>query len=238
MTKKEKLAFTLAEVLITLGVIGVVAAVTMPTMVQNYKNKEVESKLQKIYSVMNQAITMSEIDNGPKEYWDNACTANEEGTRNDDCKQNFEKYFLKYLKYLKTEEITNDNGLYQVAIYMNDGSMLGAKYNKNVNNEVDFVFYPNAKNFNGKLSQVNNGYMVSYLFGFYPACKSESCKYHYKKGFEPYAWNVKTYTKEELSKTGYKNYTCDKNSLYNNYCTALIYLNSWKIPKDFPDMIK
>ena len=37
--KKNKSAFTLAEVLITLGIIGVVAAMTIPTLVQNYNVK-------------------------------------------------------------------------------------------------------------------------------------------------------------------------------------------------------
>jgi len=36
---KIKPAFTLAEVLITLGVIGIVAAMTLPTLIANYKNK-------------------------------------------------------------------------------------------------------------------------------------------------------------------------------------------------------
>lgn len=36
----RKSAFTLAEVLITLGVIGVVAAMTIPTLIHNYKAKE------------------------------------------------------------------------------------------------------------------------------------------------------------------------------------------------------
>lgn len=35
--------FTLAEVLITLGIIGVVAAMTMPTLINNTKNKELET---------------------------------------------------------------------------------------------------------------------------------------------------------------------------------------------------
>ena len=66
---KNKLAFTLAEVLITLGIIGIVAALTLPALIQTNKNKEVETKLKKIYSVMNQAILISETANGPKEYW-------------------------------------------------------------------------------------------------------------------------------------------------------------------------
>ena len=34
---KKIFGFTLAEVLITLGIIGVVAAMTLPTLIQNYK---------------------------------------------------------------------------------------------------------------------------------------------------------------------------------------------------------
>ena len=49
---KNKLAFTLAEVLITLGIIGIVAALTLPVLIQVNKNKEVETKLKKIYSVL------------------------------------------------------------------------------------------------------------------------------------------------------------------------------------------
>lgn len=38
--KKLKFAFTLAEVLITLGVIGVVAAITIPSIVQNQQKRK------------------------------------------------------------------------------------------------------------------------------------------------------------------------------------------------------
>lgn len=45
-----KKGFTLAEVLITLGIIGVVAAMTLPTLVQKYQDKADHSHLQKVYS--------------------------------------------------------------------------------------------------------------------------------------------------------------------------------------------
>ena len=38
----KKRAFTLAEVLITLGIIGVVAAMTIPTLISNYQKKQFE----------------------------------------------------------------------------------------------------------------------------------------------------------------------------------------------------
>lgn len=56
-------AFTLAEVLITLGIIGVVAAMTLPTLIQNYQEKVTINKLKKMYSVLSQAYTMHKIDN-------------------------------------------------------------------------------------------------------------------------------------------------------------------------------
>lgn len=43
----KKIAFTLAEVLITLGVIGVVAAMTIPTLITSYQKHVVETKLTK-----------------------------------------------------------------------------------------------------------------------------------------------------------------------------------------------
>ena len=42
---KIKLAFTLAEVLITLGIIGIVAAMTIPTLLAKYQEKQTVTKL-------------------------------------------------------------------------------------------------------------------------------------------------------------------------------------------------
>lgn len=46
-------AFTLAEVLITLGIISVVAALTLPTLISNYKKQTYVTGLQKAYSILN-----------------------------------------------------------------------------------------------------------------------------------------------------------------------------------------
>ena len=55
----KKLAFTLAEVLITLGIIGVVAAMTLPTLITNYQKRATVAKLKRAYSVIKQAYLMS-----------------------------------------------------------------------------------------------------------------------------------------------------------------------------------
>jgi prepilin-type N-terminal cleavage/methylation domain-containing protein len=64
-----KRAFTLAEVLITLGIIGVVAAMTLPTLIQNYKKQVTATRLKKAYNTMSNAIRLSENANGPMATW-------------------------------------------------------------------------------------------------------------------------------------------------------------------------
>ena len=68
--KKFKLAFTLAEVLITLGIIGIVAAMTMPVLIGRYREKVTVTQLKKVNSVLNQAFIMATEKYGPIENWD------------------------------------------------------------------------------------------------------------------------------------------------------------------------
>ena len=67
---KKFFAFTLAEVLITLGVIGVVAALTIPAVISNYEKKVIEEGFKKTYSDLYNLIKRSEADNGTYEEWD------------------------------------------------------------------------------------------------------------------------------------------------------------------------
>lgn len=51
---------------------------------------------------MNQAILMSELDNGPKEYWSQSCG---EGDSDIDCETYYDKYILKYLNNVSKKNI-------------------------------------------------------------------------------------------------------------------------------------
>ncbi len=62
-----KSAFTLAEVLITLGIIGVVAALTIPSLIQKYQMKSFEVAFKKQYSVLNNAINYIQLNNNLSE---------------------------------------------------------------------------------------------------------------------------------------------------------------------------
>lgn len=54
--------FTLAEVLITLGIIGVVAAMTLPSLINRTQSKELETQFKKVYSELNQVAQLFKKD--------------------------------------------------------------------------------------------------------------------------------------------------------------------------------
>ena len=62
-------AFTLAEVLITLGIIGVVAAMTMPSLITAKQEKATISTIKKNYSILANALLMAQNDNGELYTW-------------------------------------------------------------------------------------------------------------------------------------------------------------------------
>lgn len=88
---KKKNAFTLAEVLITLGIIGIVAAMTLPTLINKTKGKELEAQYKKAYSIINQAVNRMNAEKGFVANWSSykACT--------NEFADEFNKYFLLLL---------------------------------------------------------------------------------------------------------------------------------------------
>lgn len=61
---KIKKGFTLAEVLITLGIVGVVAALTIPQLINNYKAAVLQTQFKKAYSDLNNASMLFVGHNG------------------------------------------------------------------------------------------------------------------------------------------------------------------------------
>lgn len=105
-----KKAFTLAEVLITLGIIGVVAALTIPTLVSKYEKRSTVAQLQKAYSILNQAYLFAKAEGG-----DNILLNNINGNYDMDgetSKQKIsgymENYFLPHLKVQKNCGVSYD----------------------------------------------------------------------------------------------------------------------------------
>lgn len=68
MQKSFFKAFTLAEVLITLGIIGIVAALTIPQFIANYKEKVFVTKAKQSFNTMTNALTNYNTKNGKKQF--------------------------------------------------------------------------------------------------------------------------------------------------------------------------
>lgn len=71
----ETNGFSLAEIVVTLLIIGVIATMTMPSLMENVNRKEYATRLKTAYSALSQAVSKMEIDNGPvgkNQYWTDA----------------------------------------------------------------------------------------------------------------------------------------------------------------------
>ena len=164
-------AFTLAEVLITLGIIGVVAALTMPSLIQNYKEKATVTKLKKMYSILEQGVQQMVTDEGTVDMW-----ADNENNRAQILKELLPKYFhvikkcnfdeshanCKIIKYKNRFTTSISEFRYNYGVYyLKDGSILyiytlGPCYqDKNLNKGV-----PDAPN-------VHHGSYISMCAGIY-----------------------------------------------------------------------
>ena len=98
----KRVAFTLAEVLITLGIIGVVAALTLPTLIQNHQKQVYVTQLKKAYSNINNAFNKMAADEGVVD-WNQTYCSSSFWVENDfeATKANYNECFDKVAKQMK-----------------------------------------------------------------------------------------------------------------------------------------
>lgn len=98
----KKVGFTLAEVLITLGIIGVVAAITIPGLIANAKKRAIETQLKKSYASITNSIRLSETDNGSMDSWPTGAEMNVE--------EYWKTYFMPYFRAVRLCKTQVDYG--------------------------------------------------------------------------------------------------------------------------------
>ena len=222
----KKVAFTLAEVLITLGIIGVVAAMTLPTLIANYEKKVTATKAKKAYSELLNAIKMSEAHNGEMKEWTYPESGSIEITRSF-----VNEYIKPYFNGLKECSVGNDDSCGGPVSYT------GVNYILPNGTGLSMVIHPVGKFYvtvdtNGKGQPNTLGHD---LFNF--------SANNTNKNLLPYGWK-ENLTKEEIV-YGYMDdfgtfISCKKtkgdneNELHRHGCTALLMLNNWEIDKDYP----
>ena len=110
----KRSAFTLAEVLITLVVVGVIAALTIPTVIYETKKTEYSVRVKKFYSTMSQVVKLAEAKGKSWDVWASGVHDEEKLSSIDTFQR---EYLLPYISYTKTETIGDI-----VYVYLNDGS--------------------------------------------------------------------------------------------------------------------
>ena len=231
----KKFGFTLAEVLITLGIIGIVAAMTLPTLILKHNKQITETALKKFYTTFNQAILISVNENGPVESWTDyflSLKMDDDGEyieQADDIDKAFQKYLAPYMKITDKKEVTDGGGYRRFLYFLPDGSAFAYQRHS----VRDIAFFPkNAQKCIIKSLNDSAGSCL-FMFNFYPIDKTTYWRYLYKKGLEPYLfeWDGQnSYLYDSSS------YGC-ANSTNHLYCTAIIQLNGWKVPDDYPRQI-
>lgn len=226
-------AFTLAEVLITLGIIGVVAALTIPTLMANYRKSVVEKKIYTTYNILQNTVRMSAVDNGDPLFW------NLDNWNSDI----FEQYFAPYLNIVKRCKTTNfeEDDCDTIVYNINGNSSANYSYKYILSNGVGIMFRPGGTigttgrrgtflidTMSGKTRVVGKNVfpfnLVVYDDKYYVTSKSD-----YMKSDDFCKDNKNTLIR--VCKSGVWG---DRGTTFGIACTALIECNNWQIPKDYP----
>ena len=244
---KRNFAFTLAEVLVSLGIIGVVAAITLPVLIQNYQKQATATSLKKAYSELNQVLQRSMVDNGDIKTWNNSF---EFGV------DNWAKTYIEpYIKVEKSGSCTNQNGPRCLGIsYMGNlgskptwgnnrahymivksgGSRAWAFYRYYPYKEIRvYVYLQNPK----KYSQAAIRGKDVFTFVLYPD-KDTTFNPFGMQGTIPFQGG--TITRDILLHGPIRTGGCYKESGGPDYygpgdsCGAVIMMDDWKISKDYP----
>ena len=219
--ENSKPAFTLAEVLITLGIIGVVAAITIPNLMTAFAKHRVETQLVKFYSTMNQAIRMSVAENDTPEGWfsGNSYTY-------DETVEFLQTYILPYIKVSNYENCTlafRSRHSNSVCMTNVDGTYWG--FYVNGGQGLCIFYYIDGDN-------TNNTPKNRFNFQLALISEDSGTDINSKNFVEPFTYNWDGTTREDLKTDS--GFGCNKEIANPGYCTKLIELNSWKIPGDYP----
>jgi prepilin-type N-terminal cleavage/methylation domain-containing protein len=219
-----KFAFTLSEVLIALVVIGVVSAITLPTVYNSYQKKITETKVKKVYSTLNQALERARADYGPASSW-NWSYGFDSGVTPDGWVNTYLKPYLNtYVPGIHNnyafKSLGGYNDTYKPAFFLSDGTAI------EVHGACDSCWSSDPWvwikfDINGKKGPNIAGKDIFNLCfyadkGFYSA--------NWVSVHKPYTYYRRT---EVIEK-------CKNDGWFTTYCFDLIQSNNWQIPDDYP----
>lgn len=207
---KNFFGFTLAEVLITLGIIGIVVALTMPSLIEKHQKRVTAERLKKMYTTLRTAIELAELDNGPRENWTFA---------SDQEAKNF--YDTQILPHMNCINFKSHNS-YGTSCYLADGGYIEG-YGIKADGLLEVYFYPfsSKKYVSGTAKGRNKRYKLYY--STYLNQTFESIQFF---------GNINKYTRDQLMNDLPANFECKGNDPRG--CFYIIMRDNWEIKDDYP----
>lgn len=200
--------FTLSEVLITLVIIGVIAAMTVPTITARSREAEYLGKLKKFYSLLNQVMTKSKALGYDWEIW---CedTGKEYDTSTKTTSEFAKTYLLPFVNYMKTDVV---GGKY--TIYLMDGAIFS------LSKEQCLHFFYDV---NGE-KKPNVAGRDKYRFTYCPSSIDKNIVKIQPGLLVAYSWQTGTTRNQALA-------ACKSNG---ETCSKLLLMDNWTYKKDYP----
>ncbi len=243
--------------MITLGIIGVVAAMTMPSLIANYQKKQVVNQLKKAYSEISQAIRISEGQYGTLDNWD----FSDFSTAQERANYFAQNYIFPNIKILQSCSPSSEKCWADV--YTIDG-VKSVSYVNNYAGRSSFVTSSGYSVYYWLHGVGNGGWFIVDINGLKKpnklgkdvfvfvmswgnggaATTSDKCS-RYKLGLSPYGAHCLSLspTIDELVDGSFDfggtngSFNCKKGTdgkSAGGYCAAVIMMDSWDIKRDYP----
>lgn len=253
-----KKGFTLAEVLITLGIIGIVASMTLPAIVQKYDEQANLVRLKRTFNVLSNALVAARAENGDPNNWTFEGAEEEynpDAARNtlDTC---INKYILPYLAkgYTFRHLTTLSDAGYKTSIYKANGTeykKLNNQYSILRLNDGTHVIFGYSGHAGSGIGSSDKD--TSYLGAISFVIDVNGPKLPNRLGKDifickfPLLGNASLIFNQRFefryvgsTFNGYRILTESRDELFENcktvgeYCGALIQYDSWQIKDDYP----
>ena len=212
---KRKAAFTLAEILITLGIIGVISALVMPILLSNYREIVYITQFKKMVSIVDNMLINLNNDTGSAADTYRTCFEynNIDLNKRADC---FKDIFIKYSSIDASTLVIKDVHPVQKFLYFPDGSSLNMTTDNATSQHISFQFDVNGD------KKPNKAGIDQFALGYFPLQYDKFISITYNssqsiKGDDDIANQIKS------CKNGYP-----------GPCTNLIVHNGFKVPKYYP----
>lgn len=232
---RKRFAFTLAETLITLVIIGIVAAITIPTIQVQHQKKQTITLLKKAFSDISRAVLLARSQFGDPQYWDYTLNNHEF----------FDEYLYPFIQ-LSSQKISDakkDNIIYYQSSGKVENGLLIMRDQGEIVELISgcqiFTYplaYSSGTSVQRKCYAIDiNGYKKPNKFGrdLFMFCIDG------QKGVVPHSWDdqevvVSVKTREKLMNgpSSYS-YQCNKQGR-GMWCAALIMADHWQIKDDYP----